>query len=340
MSERPVFSIIVPIYNVEAFLKGCIESVLNQDFRSFELILVDDGSPDESAAICDDYERKDERVTVIHKANGGLVSARNAGLQAARGDYIFYLDGDDQLDKNAMELIYEKGISSFQADMVVFNMSKVYTGKTEKLPFYVEEGFYTKEDLENKIYPYMMWDYRKPFYHGLIFPSAGGKVIKRSLLLEHYCSETKIKMGEDNAYIFECALFSNSIYFLPESLYLYNQLNEGSFANSYDAERFENNQLLISYLGERIGKISPSIDRQLNAFQAYWLIMAIFHEVKAGNTLSSAKRHVSAAIKSTQPLKSIDLKLLPLKPRAYLCLIKLRLYRLALIGARIINHFR
>lgn len=93
-------SIIVPIYNVEKYVKQCVDSILNQTYREIELILVDDGSPDGCASICDSFERMDKRVKTIHKKNGGLASARNAGLEIATGEYICFIDGDDWVDEN------------------------------------------------------------------------------------------------------------------------------------------------------------------------------------------------------------------------------------------------
>ena len=90
-----VYSVIVPIFKVEEYLGRCIDSILNQSFTNFELILVDDGSPDRCPEICEQYARIDDRVRVIHKTNGGLVSARNEGIRTAKGDYICYVDGDD-----------------------------------------------------------------------------------------------------------------------------------------------------------------------------------------------------------------------------------------------------
>ena len=98
-----LFSVIVPIYNIEKYIRRCIDSVLEQSFTDYELILVDDGSPDGCGAICDEYAAKDTRIKVIHKQNGGLVSARQAGIKVASGDYIFNLDGDDSLLPNALE---------------------------------------------------------------------------------------------------------------------------------------------------------------------------------------------------------------------------------------------
>ena len=91
----PKVSVIIPVYNVEQYLNRCIDSVLNQTYKDFEIILVDDGSTDKSGEICDVYAEKDSRITVIHKENGGLSDARNFGIDAARGDFLTFLDSDD-----------------------------------------------------------------------------------------------------------------------------------------------------------------------------------------------------------------------------------------------------
>ncbi|MGM9658367.1 MAG: glycosyltransferase family 2 protein [Eubacteriales bacterium] len=95
--DTPSFSVIVPVYKIEAYLYRCVDSILNQSFGDFELILIDDGSPDNSGAICDEYARRNSRVKVIHTQNRGLCTARNTGLQAAKGEYIAFCDSDDFL---------------------------------------------------------------------------------------------------------------------------------------------------------------------------------------------------------------------------------------------------
>ena len=104
-----VISIIVPIYNIEKFLPCCIDSILAQTFTEWELILVDDGSKDTCGSICDEYATKDGRIRVIHKPNGGLTSARNAGLAMASGEWVMYLDGDDWIEPEMLELLLRKG---------------------------------------------------------------------------------------------------------------------------------------------------------------------------------------------------------------------------------------
>ena len=111
-------SIIVPVYKVERYLENCIESIINQTFKDFELILVDDGSPDRCGLICDNYAKKDERIKVIHKKNEGLSAARNSGIQIAKGEYIAFVDSDDCINKNMYETLYDTAIEN-KSDIVV-----------------------------------------------------------------------------------------------------------------------------------------------------------------------------------------------------------------------------
>lgn len=107
MHQEPLLSVIIPVYNVEEYLVRCVESILNQTYRSLEVILVDDGSPDNSGRICDALAQKDSRVRVIHKENGGLSSARNAGMDAATGEYITFVDSDDWLEADGYAHLME-----------------------------------------------------------------------------------------------------------------------------------------------------------------------------------------------------------------------------------------
>lgn len=142
-------SIIVPIYNVERYLCDCIDSALNQTYRDFELILVDDGSPDNCGAICDEYARKDDRVRVIHKTNGGLSDARNAGLDVATGKYIYFLDGDDSIRPNLLETLVpymEQG-----ADLAVFTFQGFYDSGDQQTPWVHATGEYDVDTQDKRL---------------------------------------------------------------------------------------------------------------------------------------------------------------------------------------------
>ena len=103
--DNLLISVIVPVYNTEKYLGRCVDSIINQTYTNLEIILVDDGSPDNSPAICDEYAKKDQRIKVIHKENGGLSSARNAGLDIAKGDFISFIDSDDWVEKDLFEVL-------------------------------------------------------------------------------------------------------------------------------------------------------------------------------------------------------------------------------------------
>lgn len=130
-TTRPIISIIVPAYNVESFIEKCIESVLKQTYYYWELIIVNDGSTDKTAQICDEYAVKDERILVVHKPNGGLVSARNAGYEATKGEWIMYLDGDDWLEENTCnELV--KSIEVYNPEIIFWKTLQNLNGKAIK----------------------------------------------------------------------------------------------------------------------------------------------------------------------------------------------------------------
>lgn len=121
------FSIIIPCYKVEQYLHQCVDSVLAQTYEDYEVILVDDGSPDNSPAICDEYGKKTDKVKVIHKPNGGLSDARNAGLDVARGEFVLFLDSDDWWDdKEALHKI-DTCIKKTGADIIIFGMKKYFS---------------------------------------------------------------------------------------------------------------------------------------------------------------------------------------------------------------------
>ena len=161
-------SIIVPIYNIEGYIRECIDSILAQTYSDFELILVDDGSPDNCGRICDEYAEKDVRIKVIHKENGGLTSARNAGLSVAKGDWIMHVDGDDWIEPDMIESLIEAA-NATEADLVFGDFMKYgpYAGN-HKLPTWSID----KKDSMSRYIAYMM-------------TTIWGSIAKRSLYTEH-----------------------------------------------------------------------------------------------------------------------------------------------------------
>ena len=140
-----IISIIVPVYKVEKYLKRCVMSLVNQTLKDMEIILVDDGSPDQSGKICDDLSKMDHRIQVIHKKNGGLSSARNAGIKIAQGKYIGFVDSDDDVELNMFECMVEAA-EKYNADFLMSDYIRIINDKEKVLVSKsLEEGLYEKK---------------------------------------------------------------------------------------------------------------------------------------------------------------------------------------------------
>ena len=148
-------SVIVPVYKAEAYLDTCVQSILSQTYRDLELLLVDDGSPDRSGAMCDEWAVRDSRVRVIHKPNGGVCSARNAGLDAAKGDYIAFVDSDDWLDPE-MYAVMMAQVRDYGCDVVMCDCVKEHSGRPELYTHDIRPGFYDRAALETEYFPHLL----------------------------------------------------------------------------------------------------------------------------------------------------------------------------------------
>ena len=126
--EKALISIIIPVYKVEKYLEKCIQSVIKQTYENLQIILVDDGSPDNCGKICDEYAKKDHRIEVIHKSNGGLSDARNKGLEIAKGEYIGFVDSDDYIESDMYEVLYNL-LKQYNVDVSICNFYTVSQGK-------------------------------------------------------------------------------------------------------------------------------------------------------------------------------------------------------------------
>lgn len=179
--DNMVISIIIPVYNVEKYLRRCIDSVIKQSYKNLEIILVDDGSPDNSGPICDEYAKKDVRIRVIHKANGGLSDARNAGLDIATGEYIGFVDSDDYIAEDMYELLLHN-ILEFDADIAICGYAHVYDKHFTKCNLSGQKYIYNNAEamklvLGNKINSYY-WNklYKKELFSKFRLPV--GKVFE------------------------------------------------------------------------------------------------------------------------------------------------------------------
>ena len=174
-----MISVIVPVYKVENYLRQCLDSLAAQTLDDIEVIIVDDGSPDGCPAICDEYAAKDAHMKVIHKENGGLLSARKAGFAASRGDYIGFVDGDDWVESDTFLNMY-KAVCEHSPDMVLSDFLCDYGDCIEPSDQCFEEGFYDRARLESEIFPKMLFDGR--FYRFGVNPNCWSKLVKRELI--------------------------------------------------------------------------------------------------------------------------------------------------------------
>lgn len=222
----PKISVIVPVYNAEKYLRECVNSILGQTLSDIELILVDDGSTDSSPAICDRYAEQDARVQVIHKPNGRAASARNAGLCAASGEYVAFVDSDDWISPEMYEKMLETGADVTLCDYVRFQ------GETE-IPFTqpnVDAGFYDKAQMREKIYPHLVMD-------GIEYPITISNcvlLIRRDIIVRNRLSYREdIHISEDAPFGSEVLYCASSFAYLKGEQFYHYRMTEGSASKTY-----------------------------------------------------------------------------------------------------------
>ncbi|MBQ2863648.1 MAG: glycosyltransferase [Clostridia bacterium] len=191
----PLISVVVPVYNVEKYLSKCIESVLAQTYPNIEIILVDDGAKDNSGAICDEYARRDERIRVIHKENGGLSDARNRGISEARGEYVGLVDSDDYIDADMYETLYGL-ISEYDAQIAMCGLYDVYEGKPARQVDSIESSCYDKVAamkmvLEAKVVSVTAVNklYRRSMFESVSYPV--GRTAEDAFVILHLLSQAE-----------------------------------------------------------------------------------------------------------------------------------------------------
>lgn len=211
------YSVIVPIYGVEQYIRQCVDSIINQTYSNIEIILVDDGSKDSCPQICDEYAKKDNRIIVIHKQNGGLVSARKAGAKRATGDYVCCVDGDDYIDINYIEEI-DKIVFNKNFDIVCCGYHQAMPEKMIDVKVNVRAGVYDRKSIEEEIFPNLIQNDKGSFF----LPTVWAKAIKRQLYLKYQLLVPDgVSMGEDGACTIPCIVNANSIFISEECLYYY-----------------------------------------------------------------------------------------------------------------------
>lgn len=287
----PAISVIIPVYKCEKYLSKCIESVLNQTFSDFQLILVDDGSPDNSGKICDEYAKKDARIKVVHKENGGVSSARNVGLDIAIGKYIMFIDSDDWLELNACEsLLKHDG-----ADCILGGHRLI--GRKSIREYICPAGDYKQQQIKQIFITCVS-------SNNISFSGPLAKLYSRNVIQANNLRfDTALNSGEDatfNICFFEAI---QDLAIIDNMVYNYNRLNGNSITHTYLAEMFFYNktvynktynwlknydeQFLKKYYGDVIGDTIVYYITMTNWKNCYKALQRI-EEIEKGKLIESA----------------------------------------------------
>ncbi len=262
---NPLISVIVPVYNAEAYLHRCVDSLLAQTFRDFEILLIDDGSPDKSGDICDQYARQDDRIRVFHKGNGGVSSARQLGIELAKGEYSIHCDPDDWVETNMLEELYNKAKAT-AADMVICDFFVDSTQSTTICKQPIKSNYSNDvliQLLENEL-------------HG----STCNKLIKHSLYSQYNVHfPNSIDYCEDYCVMIQLLQHKLHIEYLPKAFYHYNQFdNTESITRKKDIKIIRRVMAFIQVLEQLIMQI-PNSERYIIIRKEFVLLTAATYKI-------------------------------------------------------------
>lgn len=328
--EIPAVSIIVPVYKVpERYLRKCAESCMGQTLQNIEILLVDDGSPDSCGSICDEYADRDQRVRVIHKENGGLCSARNAGFEAARGEWIMFVDGDDWIEADMCERMLEAG-SREVVDLVMCGITRDYEHSTQEYKFYLRD--YTDS---GKVYRgrECKWLQQQLLVYNCNIAVVYSKLIRAALLRDNHILHDEILRQGAEGLEFNIRLFEKiqSALFINKSFYHYTY-NEDSISSSSSEENhryvircFEKIRDLIEASDNR-DRLLPWFDNRMLYVIITTAISGYFHPANPA-PFSERKKGFAAYLRQPiveQALRTDNLRGLSRQRRAVLALIRHR----------------
>ena len=252
---KPLISIVVPVYNVEKYLEKCVLSLREQTFTDIEIILVDDGSPDSCPSLCDRYAKEDDRIRVIHKPNGGLSSARNAGLEVISGEYFMFVDSDDWLDLETCEVAYRYA-NQHNADCLMFTYTKEFgshsiINHTFNKDFIVWEKTDIQRNFHRRLFGLIDNELAKPQDADLIV-TACMQLFKSSKYKDIQFVDTKIIGTEDCWYQIMLYESCEKFVYIDKPYYHYLRINEVSLTTKYNPNLFPRWQNMFEYMEEYI----------------------------------------------------------------------------------------
>lgn len=243
---KPLISVIIPVYNVENYLERCVKSILSQTYDNFELILVDDGSVDSSGRLCDDFAQSDARIRVIHKQNDGVAYARNTGLDAARGEYVTFVDGDDYVTVDYLEFLYDMIVNG-DCEISMCGYSNAYeNGRIVNVFSAADEIHYTSAAFA-----------LSEIFYGRLSASSCCKMYKRELF--DSVRFEKYTLGEDTFTTYRLLLEVKRVAYSGCSKYFYYYRSDSATHITRDYYRFYDYVMLSDYLVDKI----PRCDKRL-----------------------------------------------------------------------------
>lgn len=297
----PKVSIVVPVYKVEKYLVRCVKSLSNQTLRDIEIILVDDGSPDNCGHMCDEFEKADSRIKVVHKKNGGLSSARNAGLEVATGETVGFVDSDDNVELTMYEELYETLISN----QVDFAMSDYLRIENENLNYIkttnLREGYFSGEDIKKEIYPQLIMG-RNLDYGPLL--SVWHCLYKRDFLKKNNLKfANDVKWSEDNLFSAMVGYYANSFYYLKNRPLYHYYNNPGTITTSYKQGSWEVYSRMNDYLQKFFSeKTDYDFSEQLKLHIIYYACNSL-NQIKSAEMSRSKKIDLYTRIMKSNKLQ-------------------------------------
>lgn len=323
-------SIVVPVYNVEKYLRECVDSILSQTYSNFEIILVDDGSTDNSGKICDDYA-KNLKVKVIHKQNAGLGLARNSGIEIADGKYITFIDSDDYWDKNALKELMDV-MKSECADTCIGGYTRVNNEGVVLLKEKPElQIFSTNEEVRELFFPRLMGS--APTKKDAFRPSVWNAVYSLDIIREHklkFPSE-RVYIAEDIMFDLDYYLYANKVVTVPSPGYCY-RVTPGSLTQKYKADRFEKVIFLYRAVFEKLKEYGYDNECMLRAKRQFFVYLrsSIKQEKVEVSKLSKKDalkniREICNSSFTKECIKSYPVKCLGIKQKLFLFFVQNRM---------------
>lgn len=309
-----MFSIIIPVYNVEKYIERCLESVINQTVKPFEVILVDDGSEDDSSEICKKISKKYEFIKYYQKENGGLSDARNFGLLRATGDYIIFLDSDDTIENDTIRILTSTLKDNKEVEIIIGNAIKIEAGKEKKM----SNGF-DQEIMEigiNYYYDSMKKD-------SFLVPT-WIHIFNRKFLLNNNLLFTKNLLHEDEDHTPRCLLVAKTV--LVTDIYFYNYyIRENSITTSPEKLNQRGKDLVTIYKS-LLTKIKELDNKKLEIeFQNFWLGIFLDYQYKMRNS-KFINQDILDEVKKIKPLRKnkVKLKVFLFSKRLYFILLSIK----------------